>query len=101
MARNVAAEVETEAAAVALLLHRDGQTWSATDGRTWDALTADATREDRYFCGTLVACRYVFPDGSALVEAVGPAGWWDLEGTRPWVPAGAEEGGELGVEDER
>jgi hypothetical protein len=88
---------ETQAQAVARVLHDDGQTWTADDGRTWDDLTASARREERYTdSGVLAAVRYVFPDGSALLVAVGNAGWWDLEGSRPWVVAGAEGDGEIG-----
>ena len=88
----------TMAESVAQTLRYDGQNWIAGDGREWDELTADASREERFVGGELAAVRYAFPDGSALLEALGNAGWWDLEGSRPWVCAGAEEEGEIGVE---
>lgn len=94
---------QTMAQEIARLLHEDGTNWETDDGKTLDELLRDAKAYAPDCRGRLEAIggmtrgeyeRHELPDGSAILITLA---WWDLEGSRPWVCAGAEEDGEIGV----
>lgn len=74
----------TTAKRIAAQLDNDGSCWETKDERTLDDLCeaeeGTVDRDGEFW-------RYVFPDGSALT---GTAGGWDLEGSEPFLMAGAE-----------
>jgi hypothetical protein len=64
------------------LMGNDGQTWQSTDGIDFLELARDMGAYQQWEHEHIGArVRYVFPDGSAIVEA-GDA--WDFEGGAPF-----------------
>ena len=109
----------TTAERIAAALGDDGQTWQTEDGQTLDDLAREAgarqehaevgydddgewivRRIDAHEQHTGSAVRYLFPDGSAIVNT--PA-WWCIEGSEPFSCADlevvfcADTGGEVKV----
>jgi hypothetical protein len=81
-------EAISTAQAIAARLGNDGTRFQTDDGATLDALAreAGADVQDRSDGAEIKARRYLFADGSAIVEA-GAA--WDIEGAEPFSWAGA------------
>ncbi len=75
----------------------DGQQWTGPDGRTLDAIcrhlganvsTGDGVHiEGREAPVDPQWIRYLFDDGSAIVDCING---WDIEGSTPWSWEGAE-----------
>lgn len=76
----------TVAQALAARFGNDGQAWETTDGESFSDVMA-AHRMDRQIDATRGLRRYIFVDGSAIVE--GESGW-DIEGRTPFSWAGLE-----------
>ena len=77
---------QTTAERVAALLGDDGMRFETEDGREFaELLEAEHATEQHDW--TRSATRYLFPDGSAIVEQ---GGAWDIEGPTPFSWAGAE-----------
>jgi hypothetical protein len=96
---------ETQAQAVARRFHKDGTCFCDDGGTSLDDALRAAGAASPELRGAIQVVggmcrapfeRWVLPDGSAVLIT---EAWWDLEGPRPWVCAGAEEDGELGSED--
>lgn len=94
-------QAQTQAQEIAAKYGHDGQLWSV-DGVRLEVALEDAGA-DLQSRGRLQALggsirgefeRWVLGDGSAIL--VTPE-WWDVEGSAPWVCAGAEEEGEIGL----
>jgi len=78
--------MQTTAEKIANRLGNDGLTWETEDGIELVSLArSQGASIEREVNGYRV--RYVFSDGSAIVEA-GPA--WDVEGSKPFSWKGAE-----------
>lgn len=71
----------------AAMLGNDGQTWETTDGKTLGELALAAGAHTETHPEKHYLTRYVFDDGSAIVESEGA---WDIEGAEPFSWASEE-----------
>ena len=71
---------------------KDGKNWTDDEGTNIYTML-EGTKVEQRGVSFWPFTRHEFDDGSAII--ITPE-WWDLEGSRPWVCAGAEEEGEVG-----
>ena len=87
----------TTAQQVAEIMGEDGQLFTAPDGRFLDTVCRQLGAEIQRGDGQMIegrdapidpdSTRFVFPDGSAIVDCLAA---WDVEGATPWSWEGAE-----------